>query len=439
MQVSLETTTGLQRRLTIGVPAQEVDAEVEKRIKDAAKKVKINGFRQGKVPVKVVKQRYGEGIRNEVLGDVINRTYVEALKKESINPAGMPAIDTKVNAEGKDLEYIATFEVYPKIQLMDFSTIKATKLIGSVEDSDIDKTVENLRKQHARWTQVERAAKEGDRVNINFCGRKDGEEFQGGKADNQNLVLGSKQMIPGFESGIEGMKAGEEKTIPLTFPSDYHAEELKGAAVEFDIKVNKVEEQVLPELNEDFFKIFGVDEGGEPKFREEVKSNMNRELKKAQSNKIKTEVLNQIFEKQTVDIPRALMANEINAMRQQMVQQYGGAAKNLDLRSLLPDNMFEQQAKKRVALGLIVGEIIKNNDIKVDSAKVKEAIAELAETYDDVEAVERYYATNAEARSSVEAMVLEDQVIDYILTVAQVEEKPSSFDAIIKPEEKQQQ
>lgn len=435
MQVSLETTTGLERRLTVGIPAQEVDVEVEKRVKDAAGKVNINGFRKGKVPMKVVKQRFGEGIRNEVLGDVINRTYVEALKQEDIKPAGMPNIDTTVNVEGKDLEYVALFEVYPSIELIDFSGIKATKLMGSVEDSDVDKTIENLRKQHADWSAVKRAAKDGDRVNINYCGRKDGEEFDGGKADNQQLVLGSKQMITGFESGIEGMKAGDEKILALTFPDDYQSEELKGAAVEFEIKVNTIEKQALPKLDEEFFKKFGVEEGGEEAFRSEVKGNMERELKKAQKNKLKTEVLDQVCEQQSIDIPQALVSNEIDNMRRQTMQQFGDNAQNMDLTSLLPDTMFEEQSKKRVALGLIVAEIVKANEIKADAEKVKETIGEMAETYDDSEAVIRYYNSNAEAKSGIEAIVLEDQVIDHILSVAKVKEKKCSFDDIIKPEE----
>lgn len=435
MQISVEATTGLERRLTIGVPADEIDREVEKRIKDAAGKVQIHGFRKGKVPIKIVKQRYGEGIRNEVLGEVINRTYFEALEQQDIKPAGMPDIDTTVNKEGQDLEYVATFEVYPELQLIEFNDFKITKLQAVVEDSDVDKTIENLRQQNTEWKSVDRTAQEKDQVVIDFCGRKDGEEFAGGKGQQQKLVLGSNQMIPGFEAAIVGMQVGEEKVIPLTFPEDYHSEELKGADVEFTIKVHEINEPILPELNDEFFKKYGVGEGGLEAFCAEVRGNMERELKKASQAKVKNQVLDLLYAKQTVDIPKALISKEVEALRQQMVQQFGSVPKNQDLRSLLPDTMFEEQAKKRVALGLIINEIIKSRDLKADPEKVQAAVSDIAATYHDPDAVARYYNTNAEAKAGVEAMVLEELVVDQILAAAQVEEKQSSYEDALKQEQ----
>src|SRR5690606_11067919 len=276
MQVSVETRSGLERRITVGVPAEQVDKEVVKRRQDAARKVRINGFRVGKVAFKIVEQRFGESIRQEVLGEVINRTYFDALQKEDITPAGMPSIDTTRNQEGEDLEYVATIEVYPEVELPDFSAFAITRALAEVQDSDVDNMVENLRKQQAKWEEVDRAAQDGDQVVIDYRGTRDGEEFEGGKAENQPLVLGSESMIPGVEDGIVGLKAGDDKSLKLSFPEDYHAEELKGAEVEFEIKVHKVSEQKLPELDDEFFQQYGVEEGGLDQFKEEVRSNMER-------------------------------------------------------------------------------------------------------------------------------------------------------------------
>lgn len=432
MQVSVEATSGLERRITVGVPAEEIDSEVAKRLQDTAKKVRIDGFRVGKVPVKIVKQRFGAGIRQEVLGEVINRTYFEAIQKENINPAGMPTIDTTRDVEGEDLEYVATVEVYPEVELPDLSTFSIKKTTATVEDADVEKMIENLRSQQATWETVERAAQDGDQVIIDYVGRKDGEEFEGGKAEKQPLVLGSKSMIPGFEDGIVGMKAGEEKVISVTFPEDYHAEELKGAAAEFTITLHEVKEQKLPELNDEFFKTYGVEEGGLEKFKEEVRSNMERELKNAEKTLVKNQALDALYESTEVELPKALIAQEISSMRNQMIQQFGGAASKIDPASLLPDSMFEEQARKRVALGLLVGEIIKKEDIQPTEEKVKEAIEQIAATYHEPEAVVQFYTSNRDARANIEAMVLEDQVVEHIVANAKVEEEQSSYEKVME-------
>ncbi len=430
MQVSVETTSNLERRITIGVPAEQIDGEVAKRLQDTAKKARINGFRAGKVPLKVVKQRFGEGIRQEVLGEVINRTYFEAIQQESLNPAGMPNIDISKDTEGEGIEYVATLEVYPEFELTDFSAFEIAKPVATVEETDIDTMIENLRKQAATYETVERAAKTDDQVIIDYVGTKEGEEFEGGKADGQTLVLGSNSMIPGFEDGIVGMKAGDEKALDLTFPEEYHAEELKGAAVQFKISLKEVKEQSLPELDEEFYKKFGVEEGGAEAFRAEVKKNMERELKNAIKNKVKTQVLDALAEAQAVDIPGALVANEVENMRKQMLQQFGAAAEKLDTKSLLPDSMFEEQASKRVKLGLIMGEIIKVQEMTADEDKVKEAIDELASTYHDPDAVIQYYSSNQEAKSSIEAMVLEEQAVEHVMNVAKVTEEASDYETL---------
>lgn len=432
MQVSIETTSGLERRMTVGVPAAQVDTEVEKRLKEAAKTVRINGFRKGKVPVKVVKQRFGAGVRQEVLGELISRSFYEAVQKEDVRPAGQPAIDPKESKEGEDFEFVATFEVYPEVALGDLSKFSVAKLNAEVTDADLDKMVDVLRKQQATWKEVDRAAANDDQVNINFTGTKGGEEFEGGKGENQDLVLGSGSMIPGFEAGIEGLKAGDEKTLELTFPEDYHAEELKGAAVEFAVKVNSVSEQELPELNKDFFANYGVESDDVAAFREDVKGNMEREMKNAAKSKVKTQVMDQLVETHDVEIPSALIAGEIDALRGQMMQQFGGQMPNMDLKSLLPDDMFKEQAERRVKLGLIVGELVKSKELKADEDKVRAMVEELASTYQDPEEVVNYYYGNPQMLQGVESVVLEDQVVDAVLEVATVTEEDSAYEDVIK-------
>lgn len=432
MQVSLETTSGLERRLTVGVPAEQVENEVENRLKQAARNVSIKGFRKGKVPLSVVKQRFGAGIRQEVVGDVISRSFYAAVQKENVKPAGQPSIQPKQLAAGKDLEYIATFEVYPSVELSDLSAYEITKYNAEVTEADVDNMIEVLRKHQATWSVVDRAAADGDQVNINFVGTKDGVEFAGGKADNHALLLGSKSMIPGFEEGIVGMKAGEQKTVALTFPEDYQAEELKGAAVEFVITVNSVSEAQLPELKKEFFQKFGVEKGGEKQFRKEVKANMDRELANALKAKVKVQVMDALIASHTTDVPKALVANEIQVLRNQMMQRFGGQQQNFDIKSLLPDTMFQDEASRRVTLGLIVGEIVKSAKLKPDAKRVRAMIEEIASTYQEPKEVIEYYSSNQELMAGVESAVLEDQVVDHIISQAKVSEVETNYDEIIK-------
>lgn len=432
MQVSLETTSGLERRLTVGVPAEQVENEVENRLKQAARNVSIKGFRKGKVPMSVVKQRFGAGIRQEVVGDVISRSFYAAVQKENVKPAGQPSIQPKQLAAGKDLEYIATFEVYPSVALSDLSAFELTNLKAEVTEADVDNMIEVLRKHQASWLVVERAAADGDQVNINFVGTKDGVEFAGGKADDHTLVLGSKSMIPGFEEGIVGLKAGEQKVISVTFPEDYQAEELKGAAAQFAITVNSVSEAQLPELKKEFFQKFGVEKGGEKQFRKEVKANMDRELANALKAKVKVQVMDALIASHATEVPKALVANEIQVLRNQMLQRFGGQQQNFDVKTLLPDTMFQDEASRRVTLGLIVGEIVKSAKLKPDAKRVKAMIEEIASTYQEPKEVVEYYSGNQELMAGVESAVLEDQVVDHILSQAKVSEVQTSYDEIIK-------
>lgn len=431
MQVSVETTSGLERRLTVGIPAEQVDQEVNKRLQEAAKTVRINGFRQGKVPMSVIKKRFGAGVRQEVLGDAVNRSYFEAVTQEKLRPAGQPSIEPKQIEAGKDIEFVATIEVYPEFELQGVDGLEVEKLSADITDSDVDEMIETLRKSQAKWVESEEASVDGNRVVIDFTGTKDGEPFEGGAAQNQNLVLGSGQMIPGFESGLVGLKAGEEKTLALTFPEDYQSEELKGAAVEFAVTVKKVELQELPEVNDEFFKLFGVTEGGEEQFRKEVKENMENEKDKAAKSSVKAQIFDALVAANDIEIPKTLVVSEIDALRKQNAQQYGQLSEKLDLSTIFPDSMFEEQAKRRTHLGLLVASVVSTQELKADKDRVKAMIESLASTYEDPQSVVNYYFSNEQLLNGVEAAVLEEQVVEKLMESAKVSEKTVSYKDLI--------
>lgn len=435
MQVSIETTSGLERRLTVGVPAEVIDNEVNKRLQEAQKTVKLNGFRKGKVPFKVVRQKFGAGVRQEVLGDTINRSFAEALQANNVKPAGQPRIEPKQLEEGKDFEYTATFEVYPEFELQDIEGVTIQRLSAEITEQDIDEMIETLRKSQASWEAVERAAEEGDRLKIDFVGTKDGEPFEGGSAEGYSLQLGSGTMIPGFEEGVIGMVAGEERVLSLTFPEDYQVEALKGAAAEFKVNLISVSAQVLPELNDAFFTAFGVTEGGEQSFRADVKENMEREKERVIKTRLKTEVLDALLAKNVIDVPSALVSSEIDALRQQAVQQYGKLSGNLDINSLLPDELFRARAKKRTALGLLVSDVVTKSSMVVDKDRLRALVESIASTYEDSDSVVNYYYSNRELLAGAEAAVLEEQVVDQLLEKASIEDRVVSYQELIKSPE----
>ncbi|MDX1490078.1 MAG: trigger factor [Pseudohongiellaceae bacterium] len=431
MQVSIETTSGLERRMTVEVPATVVDTAVKQRLQESAGKVNLNGFRKGKVPMSVVKNRFGKAIRQEVVGEVMSKTYFDALQEQKIQPAGQPQIEPKVMEEGKDLEFVAVFEVYPEVELADFSKIKIEKLTSEVGEKDIDTMIENLREQRQGWKPVKRMARNKDKLNIDFVGTIDGVEFEGGSAKGTDLVLGSKQMIEGFEKGLVKAKPEQEVVLDLEFPEDYHNKDLAGKPVQFTVTVNSVEAPELPELDDEFFAVFGITEGGIDAFKKEVESNMQRELANASKAKLKNQVMEKVLEAHSVDLPSALVKGEIDALRQQALQQFGAGAKDLDP-AMLPDDLFKEQAEKRVGLGLILGEVIKSKELKVDADKVKATIEDLASTYETPEQVVQWYYSNKEQMAAVESSVLEDQAFDAIVADAKVTEKKVSYEDMIK-------
>ncbi len=432
MQVSIESSTGLERQLKIGVPAEKIDQEVTNRLQKATKTVSIKGFRKGKVPLKVVKQHYGKGVRQEVVGEIVNSSFYEAIQQEDLKPVGQPQINDISDKEGQDLEFTAVFEVFPEVALKPLTKVKLDRPVAEVTDADVESMIDQLRNQQSTFKVGKKKAKDGHQVNIDYVGTRDGEEFDGGKAEGQDLLLGSNSMIPGFEKGLAGLSAGEETVLKLSFPEDYHAEDLKGAAVEFAVKVNSVASKALPKMDDEFFKLFGVESGGEEKFREDVVANMERELRNAIRTKVKNRVMNQLFELNSVDLPSALVANEITQLKQQMVQQFGGG-QQIDL-SMLPDDMFREKAERRAALGVIVSEIVKVEELSPDEDQVRARVDEIASTYEQPKEVVDYYYSKPELLSSVEGVVLEDQVTELVLAKAKIKEQNLAYEDAIKPD-----
>jgi len=439
MEISVEATNELERKMTIAVPSEEVDSAVNERLQEAARNVRLNGFRKGKVPLKVVKNRFGKGVRQEVIGELMNRSYYEALSEKKFRPAGQPTIEASSMDEGQDLEFTATFEIYPEIELPDFGELEVEKLVADVTEADIDQMIETLREQRHNWQEVERKAADGDMVNIDYVGRQNEEEFQGGKAEGSSLVIGSGRMIPGFEKGLIGAKAGDTVILNLTFPEKYQNSDLAGKEADFSVTVNKVSEQVKPELDDEFFASFGVEEGGLEAFREEVAQNMERELKGASRNKVKIKVVDSLLQACQVSAPKALVDGEIANLRNQALQRMGvGPDQNFDT-SLLPDDLFQEQADRRVASGLIISEVISKQGLTPDPEKVREAVEEIASTYESPEEVINWYYGNQEQMEGVETSVLEDQAFDYILGEAKIVEKQVSYEEVIKAENASEQ
>ncbi len=436
MQVSVETTQGLERRLTISVPAESVDVEVENRLRQVSKTQRIiNGFRPGKIPPSVIQKRYGKSVRQEVAGEVMQRSFVDAIAAEKINLAGRPSFVAKSNEDGKALEFEATFEIYPEVELKDLEKIAVERPDVEVTDSDLDEMFETLQKQHKTWKENKGETKKGDKLTLDFTGRVNGEEFEGGKAEGFELELGAGRMIPGFEKEIIGMKAGEEKTIKVTFPDDYHAENLKGKEAEFDIVIHKTEGLVLPKVDEEFAKLFGVEEGGVDALREEVSKNMTRELTQAVKAKVKEQVIEGLLAGHKVGLPSALVAQEVDVLRQQAIQRFQEQREPKKVPDL-PSEIFKEQAERRVKIGLLLGEVIKVNELKVDHTKVDELIITAASAYEDPKEIIEHYANNKELMQQMQNVALEEQAVELLVEKADVTNKKASFKDIMNPESK---
>lgn len=425
MQVSVDTTSQIERRINVQVPAAEIDEAVATRLKEAARNVRLDGFRKGKVPMSVIRQRYGREVRNEVVGEVVRERYVRAITDENLNPAGFPTIETSVDEAGKDLEFTAVLEIYPEIELASIGGAEIERPVVEISDADIDEMIETLRKQNADWQEVERAAEDGDQVNIDFQGFLGDEPFEGGSAEGHDLVLGSGSFVPGFEAQLVGASAGEDKEIKVTFPEDYQAEHLAGNEVTFKIKVNAIKTQQLPEVDEAFISKFGVEDGDAEAFRAEIRKNMTREATQAIENRVKQQVLEALKNANDIPVPQALIQQETDGLKRQAVQQFG-LGEDFDV-SQLPNELFAEQARSRVQVGLLLAEVIKSNELDADDDEIKARVEKLAEQYQQPEQVVEYYMGNDQMKTQVKSALLEEKAVEKLLEQAAVKDVEMSY------------
>lgn len=431
----MQTTTAapassLERNLTLSVPAVEIEAEIQARLKRLAKTVKMQGFRPGKVPLTLVTKQYGYQVRQEVVTDSVNKTFTDAIQAQQFRVAGMPRFAPANSGQSADkFEFTATFEVYPEFTVGSLSGKKLTREVAEVGDKDVDNTLETLRKQRANFDKVEREARKGDFVVIDFKGTKDGVPFEGGSAENFGVVLGEKRMLPDFEAAIEGMKSADTKTFDLTFPADYNAE-LGGKTVQFEVTVKVVNEARLPALDESFAKSLGVADGSVDKMRAEIKQNLEREAKKRIQAKVKEQVLEALVEVTTVELPRSLVQNEIARLQEAAMQDL--QARGMTTAGMsLPAELFTERAERRVKLGLILTELMRQNQLVAKPEQVRALIEELSESYEEPAQMVKWYYTQPERLAEVEAVVAEDNIVTWCVGQMDVAEEKVSFDKLM--------
>lgn len=425
MQVSVETTSALERRMKVEVPEERINNEVETRLKSIARTARMDGFRAGKVPFSVVKKRYQGQVLQEVIGEVIQNTFYEAISKEQLQPVGAPAIEPQPMSEGAGLTYEAVFEVYPELSLSPLDALEIEKSVAEISDDDVSDMVDKVRKQRATWQSADRAAAVGDRVVIDFTGTIDGEEFAGGSGEKMPVELGSGRMISGFEDQLVGIKAGEERDLDLSFPKEYHAKELAGKAVKFAVKADVVEESVLPELDEEFMASLGVKDGGVDGLKDQIKQSMQLELDNALRSKIKQQVSAELLKNNSVDVPKAMVEQDMTAS----LERNNQSAESITAEQR---EMMQEMSEKRVATGLIFSEIVKANSLSVAADRVRSEVEKIASTYDDPQQVVEWYYGDNERLSEVEAVVLEDMIVDFVLDAAKVNEVQSTFQEVVK-------
>ena len=430
MQVSIETLEGLERRMTVQVPSETVAQAVAKKLNDLRKTVKIDGFRPGKVPLKVVQQKFGGHVRQEVIGDVIESSYHQAITQENVRPAGMPNIES-VDSEGKDdMSYTATFEIYPEIEKINFESITIEKPIVKIDDENLETMIQKLREQRKEWTEVSRAADKGDQVLVDFEGRIDGELFEGGAGKDMAVEIGAGQMLAEFEAGLNGILAGEEKLVEVNFPEDYHGKDVAGKTAMFSLNATRVSEAILPEIDAALAKTFGIEDGDLDKFRTDIRANMEKELAQKLKLHMKQITLAGLLDENQIIAPSALVVEEVKSLKMQAAERMGQDLESFDPSSI-PDSLFEEEAGKRVRTGLLLGEVIKSENIQLDQNLLESTLTEMAAAYEQPEQMIEYYRQNKDARTSLEAMVLEEQVVSHILSKARVTEKETSFEEMM--------
>ena len=434
MQVSIETTSKLERRLTVGVPAETIDSQVEERLQKARKTVRLPGFRPGKVPLKIMRQRFGNGIREEVMIEVMGQSLQQAIVQEKLLPVDKPTIQMGRELDGGGFEYIATLEVFPEIEVLDIAGFPVEKPVAEVRDEDVDNIIELLRRQHGTWIPVERAAQDGDRVTLDLAATSGGESLADSSAEGEVLTLGSGGMIPGLEDGIVGMTAGEEKTLALNFPEDYYEEERRGAAVEFAVTLHKVEELEPAPLDSELFSAYDVEGDDEALFREEVKQNMARELRSAVEAWVRQQIMDALIGAYAeLEAPAALIRQETGRLRKAMFERLGVNAekKNLNIESILPDELFADKATRRVKMALILSALISHHGLTVDADALRRAVESIASTYQHPEEVVNWYYANQEQLSGVKSQVLENSMLDELLKSATLSDRACTYQEAI--------
>lgn len=423
MQVSVESTGKLERRMEVQVPADRVSKEIAARLKDLSRTARLKGFRPGKAPITVIKQQFGPQVHREVIGELLQSSYEEAVTQKQLSPAGNPRIEPQSMDEGQDLKYVATFEVFPEVVMQPIEGLEIDKVTAEVTEADIDAMIERLRKQQVQFSPANRAAAAGDKVTIDFEGSIEGVPFAGGKGENIAIVIGEGRMLPDLENGLIGASADEKRDISVNFPADYRATELAGKQAVFATTVKTVEEPKLPELDEEFCKAFGVTEGGLAKLREDVAANMRRELEQNLRARNKSAVMDKFYAANPIDVPNVLVEGQIRDMQTEVMRRNGAK----DAAQAPPREPLVEPAKRRVALGLLLNDIIRKNNLVVERERVNQRLDELVGAYGDAATMKRAYLQNADAMRQVESLALEDQVVEWILSHAKVRESASSF------------
>ena len=423
MQVTVESTGTLERKLRVELPAERIEKEVDSRLKSVGRTAKIKGFRPGKIPPKVVRQRYGKAIREEVLSELMQKSYTDAVQQENLNPAGAPQIETEDGSDSQNFTYVATLEVMPEVELKDLGKIKVEKPIVDIGEKDVDEMILKLRRQKATWSEVDRKSGDGDRVVCDFDGSIKGEAFQGGKGEDVPVILGQGQMLPDFEKGLKGVKAGDEKTIKVKFPKEYHAEDLAGQKADFAIKVHRVEEEVLPPADDALAEMFGITEGGMKKFREDVTENMHREAEQKSSNEIREQVMQGLLDTNPLEIPQTLKHQEMHSMQHEAMQRMGIE----DHDQAPPLANFEESADKRVRLGLLIRQLITDQKLTVTPDDVRGHVETMCAGYENPEQMVEIYMSNPQVLQQIEPIVLEQRAVDWLMEHGKVKEKKVSF------------
>lgn len=428
MQVSVETLSDLERRVTVQVPAERLTKEIEDRLLSLSRRAKIDGFRPGKAPLKLIKRMYGEQVRYEAVSELMENTLQEALVQEKLNPLGGPRIEPKNLEEGRDLEYCATFEVLPEFEPTGYESITVERPVAEVTEQDVDNMLENLRQQRAVWNVVERPAREGDRISLDFEGKIDGQDFSGGRGENASVVLGKHSLLKGFEERLTGLSAGEETEFDLAFPNDYHVASIAGRTAHFRAKLHSVEEASLPEVDDAFAESFDVKQDGIAGLRRSLRENMERELRDGIKASVKRQIMQGLLEANPIPLPKALVEAEIEQLARQL---YFPVSAKDEKSQHLKIQLFEPEARRRVALGLLISRLATTGQIKVDEQRVRDYLHSVASTYQEPAEILRWYEQTPRALDNVRALVLEDQIVDWLLERARVTEKASTFAEIM--------